>query len=380
MSDHASQATGSESKGLSYGNFADPIGLVWRMLSKGGSIGRSTLAIEALSKLVSPLDWLLSGKEQRAREKAPKSDLPLVLIVGPPRSGTTLMYQVLAHYWDVSYFTNRNAMFPRSPVMAAKLFEKSFAPPESKRQKCNYHSLYGNTAGLRGPNDGFHAWNQFFGEDRYDIPAQLPEELQEKMQQFFAAWLAVTEKPLLNKNNRNTVCFATLAKALPTARFVIVERHPWFVAQSLIKARKWVQGSEKLGWGLGAESVQQGSDHLAYVDAVCRQVANHQKQLREQMQNVQPARFLHTTYEAFCVHPAEFLERAMSWLPSLQLRTGRSLETLGSFKCSEEWSLPEETVERIQSLLPDKVEGQVLVSEPHSSTATETARREHSPP
>lgn len=376
MSDHASQATGSESKGLSYGNFADPIGLVWRMLSKGGSIGRSTLAIEALSKLVSPLDWLISGKEQSLREKAPKSDLPLVLIVGPPRSGTTLMYQVLAHYWDVSYFTNRNAMFPRSPVMAAKLFERSFAPPESKRQKCNYHSLYGNTAGLRGPNDGFHAWNQFFGEDRYDIPAQLPEELQEKMQQFFAAWLAVTEKPLLNKNNRNTVCFATLAKALPTARFVIVERHPWFVAQSLIKARKWVQGSEKLGWGLGAESVQRGTDHLCYVNSVCRQVANHQKQLHEQMQDIPPERFLHTTYEAFCARPAEFLVQAMSRLPEIQLRSNLRLETLTEFQCSDQWSLPVETVERIKSLLPGGGDSLPSIQSPHFSHSPKVAGEE----
>lgn len=376
MSDNSSQASNREAKGLSYGNFADPFGLVWRMLSKGGSIGRSTLSIEALSKLVTPLDWMLSGKERRLRESASESELPLILIVGPPRSGTTLMYQVLAHNWDVSYFTNRNAMFPRSPVMAAKLFERSFTPPKSKKQAGNYKSLYGNTAGLSGPNDGFHVWNQFFGEDRYEIPAQLPQELQTKMQQFFAAWLAVTQKPLLNKNNRNTVCFATLAQALPNARFVVVERHPWFVAQSLIKARKWVQGSKKLGWGLGAESVRQGSDHLGYVDAVCRQVADHQKQLRAQMQDIQPERFLHTTYEAFCARPAEFLEQAMLWLPDIQLRNDGSLDSLTEFKCSDQWSLPDEVVSRIKELMPEGDRSILTVQGPHFSQSPKVAGEE----
>ena len=376
MSNNSSQTGNKEAKGLSYGNFADPIGLVWRMLSKGGRIGRSTLAIEALSKLVTPLDWMLSGKEKRLRESASETELPLVLIVGPPRSGTTLIYQVLAQHWDVSYFTNRNAMFPRSPVMAAKLFERSFTPPNSRNQARNYNSLYGNTAGLSGPNDGFHVWNQFFGEDRYEIPVQLPQELQTNMHQFFAAWLTVTGKPLLNKNNRNTVCFATLAKALPNARFLVVERHPWFVAQSLIKARKWVQGSKKLGWGLGAESVPHGSDHLSYVDAVCRQIANHQKQLRAQVQDIQPERFLHTTYEAFCARPAEFLEQSLSWLPSLRLREGWSLEALGSFKCSDQWSLPEETVERVKSLLPEGDFSMSSLQGPHFSQSPSVAGEE----
>ncbi|MEQ8835618.1 MAG: sulfotransferase, partial [Lacipirellulaceae bacterium] len=248
--------------------------------------------------------------------------------------------------------------------------------PASKKQGTKYNSLYGNTAGLRGPNDGFHIWNQFFGEDRYDIPERLSDELQTEMQRLFAAWLEITKRPLLNKNNRNTVCCATIANALPNARFVIVERRPWFVAQSLIKARKWVQGSKKLGWGLGAESVQQGTDHLAYVEAVCKQVANHQKQLHIQMQAIQPERVLYTTYESFCSDPAEFVEQAMAWLPEISMRDGRTLESLSPFRCSDKWSLPAETVDRIQSLLPESIDGKAEVPRPHFSQATEVARRE----
>ncbi|QDS99008.1 sulfotransferase [Adhaeretor mobilis] len=349
------------SRRISYGNFADPFGLIWRMLSEGGRIGLSTLTIEAISKIVKPLDWALQGREQRLRESAPKSEQPIVLIVGPPRSGTTLIYQVLAKHWDVSYFTNRNAMFPRSPVSAAKLFEKSFVPPDG-----NYNSLYGNTSGLAGPNDGFHIWNEFFGEDRYEIPDQLPESLQISMQQLFNAWAKITQKPMLNKNNRNTVCMAALADCLPMAKFIIIERHPWFVAQSLIQARKWVQGSKKLGWGLGAETVQGKVDSLDYVDSVCHQVSKYHLQLQNQIARIDPQRVFQTSYEAFCERPAQFVQEASAWLPAIPKRDGESSESLRPFRVSDSWKLAEEIVERIQLRLPEPSVSNTASSSPLS--------------
>ena len=48
---------------------------------------------------------------------APRIDRP-IFIVGPHRSGTTLLYRILARHGDVGYFNRGDHRFPRSPVFA----------------------------------------------------------------------------------------------------------------------------------------------------------------------------------------------------------------------------------------------------------------------
>jgi len=38
---------------------------------------------------------------------------PPIFIVGAPRSGSTLLYQLLAYYYNFSYFTNYSSLFYR---------------------------------------------------------------------------------------------------------------------------------------------------------------------------------------------------------------------------------------------------------------------------
>lgn len=70
------------------------------------------------------------------------------------------------------------------------------------------------------------------------------------MKEFFDAWSTALPKPFLNKNNRNVGCAELLARLLPETRFVVVRRNPLLVAQSLVTARRQVQGDKTIGWGL----------------------------------------------------------------------------------------------------------------------------------
>ena len=46
-----------------------------------------------------------SGSTHKALEKPP------IFIIGPPRSGSTLLYQVLTSYFDLSYFKNLHSKY-----------------------------------------------------------------------------------------------------------------------------------------------------------------------------------------------------------------------------------------------------------------------------
>ncbi len=283
-----------------YANFRDPTGLLKRMLLSKDRAAHSALYRAAAAMLLQPLDLILERVERRKLQEAKASDLPMVFIVGAPRSGTTLLYQTLAHFLPVTYFTNWSALFPRAPITAS-LWADRFL----KAKRFDDRSFYGNVAGLAAPNDGFDVWNRWLGADRYRASQQIDESAKREMKFFFNAWLAAFEKPFINKNNRNTDCVGLLASTFEHAYFIEVRRHPVYVAQSLLLARLRIQGSKEIGWGL--RSVD-GAPGKSGVDEVCDQVFNIEMKLRADKQSLAPNRFMEIPYEQFCRDPRSFVQ------------------------------------------------------------------------
>ena len=276
--------------------------------------------------------------------------LPLVLIVGSSRAGTTLVYQVLARYLPVTYFTNLSALFPRSPLTASRLFLRGDARPRGPLR--NY---YGNTAGLAGPNDGFHIWNRWLGMDRYHAPDTLPEAAVAGMRQFFSAWTGTFGRALLNKNNRNADCVGLLGRALPEATFIVVRRNPADVAQSLLLARQVVQGDKRRKWGVRSYDQESPADPLGYVDSVCRQVTEVEHRLRRDVSTLPPGRVVEVGYEEFCADPAQALERISGRVWSAPVDTSAARRELHLKARSAEGRVSPAELERIERCLSERV-------------------------
>jgi LPS sulfotransferase NodH len=341
----------SAAKTASYSNFRDPVGLVLRMLRSREPAARAALWRAGAEMLLAPLDWLLGGFEsRRLRQVATDApSLPQFLIVGAPRSGTTLVYQTLASRLPFSYFNNLSALFPRSVITISRLWPRPFVPPRGDAR-----SYFGHTAGLRGVNEGLHVWNRWLGEDRNAAPRALDAQAGRDMRRFFAAWSQAFGGPLLNKSNRNGLCIGALADALPTAVFVVVKRNPLFTAQSLLRARKTIQGDEAEGWGVGAarEGRVPGADALA---DVADQVLYCDEVMRAQVQALPAGRVIEVSYEDFCRDPAGHVQRVWERLraacpASLQLAPPR-LEGLQPMQSTERAMLDEAQFERLRELL-----------------------------
>ena len=327
----------------SLSNFTDPFGLVGRMLKSGNRAAYAALFREGLRLGAIPFDSMLGTVERRRLAKAPVLDLPLIFIVGAPRSGTTLIYQALAAFLDVTFPTNLTAMFPKSPLTVARLQRWI---PWSERP--DFNNFYGQTTRFRGPNDAFHLWNKWLGEDRY-LPAQeISDEAASDMRRFFDTWTSTIGKPFLNKNNRNAYAVKLLAQKLPNARFVVVRRNPMFVAQSLIIARENIQGDKSLAWGLQSVSTTQTADSLAYVDEVCRQVIEIDIELDRQLATVSEDRVFGVTYEGFCDNPAGSIRAIAEAFDGVRLNDRLDLAELPPFQVSQELSISKEEQIRIQ--------------------------------
>ena len=72
-----------------------------------------------------------------------RTDLPVVLVLGGSRTGSTLLYQTLASSLPFSYLPNLSALLPDAPILATRLSERWFG-----RRKGDFVNFYGSVAGL----------------------------------------------------------------------------------------------------------------------------------------------------------------------------------------------------------------------------------------
>jgi len=284
---------------MGYSNFKDPIGLLKRMLLSGNKVAYSVLVREFLSKLLIPVDFVLRPTERRIlKSEKKKLKRPMILILGGSRSGTTLLYQTLVRYLDVSYVSNFISAFASSPISAYSLF-KNIIPKAGK----SFQNYYGSVAGLGGPNDAFVIWNRWLGEDRNRIPNRIEATSKRDMKNFFQTWFAVSKKPFINKNNRNSLCAPLFAEVFDNVVFVEIHRNPIYVAQSLVLSRRMVQGSDKVGWGVLGSDSQTNHDSLHYIDEICEQVYTVDQIIAKGREKIKSEDYIRISYEEFCRNP-----------------------------------------------------------------------------
>jgi len=322
-------------------SFRDPLGLAWRLMQSGNRAAYGSVLRLPLAWLARPLDRRFARAEQRRIEQASSSNLPIVLLVGAPRSGSTLLYQTLTACLEVSYFPNLVDLFPLSPITATAKLGAQAGPQ-------NFHNFYGQTRGLSGPNDGFSIWDRWLGEDRYGAKSAVTESQSAEMQRFFNAWLGEFNKPILNKNNRNTDCVMMLAEALPNTHFVHIHRSPYFTIQSLIASRDFVQGDKHLAWGVASREQNKGA--FGYVDDVCDQVIDVHEQMEQAREQLGSERFLDVSYETLCADPASIVRSVAAAIPGVGTNE-LAIEKLKKFNPSSGSSLKPGERSRVQDRL-----------------------------
>ena len=97
--------------------YGDVFGLLARTLRSGHPAARSAVVHTALGLIAQPGDLLLRRFDRRIEARIPAPSAPIVIVCGPPRSGTTLVEQTLLRHLPVTYFSNLTNIFPdrRSP-------------------------------------------------------------------------------------------------------------------------------------------------------------------------------------------------------------------------------------------------------------------------
>jgi LPS sulfotransferase NodH len=326
-------------------HFHDFWGLAFRVIRSRNPAARFAMQNALLGLLLTPLDLLLSIAEMQLYKKASKSKLPLIFVCGAPRSGTTLITQVLIAHLPVCYINNITAVFPRSPIVANLLFGK----PQGQKA-LDYSSYYGKTLHFSGPNDALYIWDRWFGTDRTRIPSALSLSDQEQIIRFFGAYEQVFQRPVLNKNNSLDTCASLIAAVLENSYFLCMTRDPLYLAQSLLRARTDIHGDVQTPYGV-TNSSNPTVRRKDYIEDVCEQVLFHEEKMREQQRIIGAERFWIVSYEEFCAAPYKLLARVSEHILRQPLQTEQIAKSLQPFDNSNKIRLDRELFANIERTL-----------------------------
>ncbi len=277
-------------------HFRHPVQLARRLVRTGDRAALQAMAFAALGVVTTPLDLALAPVERRLGASPRSQPHPVILVCGPPRAGTTVVYQALVSSLPVAYLSNVVTMFPRAPLVASKWsgLARADAPHD-------LHSFYGKTSGLRGTCDALGIWDSWFGDDRTRPNLALSEKQRAAMRQFFTAADEVFRRPLCCKNNSLNVLAHVVADLM---------RRNEALAASLYRARTDIHGDLSQPYGLTAASVDptfvEPSDP---VESVIEQVRFFERVVADQQARLGSERFWQVSYEEFCQRPGDLIQR-----------------------------------------------------------------------
>lgn len=229
-----------------------------------------------------------------------------IFIIGPPRSGTTALYQLLTNKFYFSYINRLMNLFYYSPLLMAKI---SHLLAGFSKKKTNMKSYYGKVSGMLSPDEGNLYWNHLLPEinDTDYIPKGSCSEQQiYEIRRLVQGLHYIVEQPFLSKKPSNAVRLAPLNEAFPRALYIVIFRDPVYNAQSLYIARH-KRKVDKHGWCACKPKEYPAICHYdSILQSVC-QVYYILKQIEED-KGLFENRMVELRYEDLCEKPAMNLD------------------------------------------------------------------------
>ena len=256
----------------------------------GARVGAAVRALRARTRRT--LNRSVLQRLELAR--ADSSDRPLehapLIVVGAPRSGSTLLYQLLVQRFDVTYLANRHCALFGAPSLVERLGGRRASPA------ADYSSKHGLTAGAWGPSECGPFWYRFFRKSPQHVTLAdvAPDDLRRLRGAIRALGLAGA-RPLVFKNLLCALRLGPIAAALPEARFLVIRRELEEHARSILAARLRANGEVDSWWSVEPPGWQELQARPAAEQAVGQIEAIH-SEIDDVRAQVGRSRFFDVSY------------------------------------------------------------------------------------
>jgi hypothetical protein len=244
-------------------------------------------------------------------------DHPVIFVMGPLRSGTTLFMQLLAATGLIAYPTNLLSRFYGAPLVGARIQQILTDPRYNFRNELSdfnmqpsYDSENGKTRGVLSPNEFWYFWRRFlpFGEIDWLPDKKLHKTVETGgLVRELVGLTKILGKPFALKAMILNYNIAFLDAIFERALFVQLRREPVANVASILAARERQLGSKTAWYSFKIpeypqlkelDPIMQAAGQLHYINSAV------QKGIRA----VTDARKLVVDYEDLCQRPRDVME------------------------------------------------------------------------
>jgi hypothetical protein len=249
----------------------------------------------------------------------PGSDFKPIFIVGPARSGTTLVYQYLVYVLKVCFITNLMNRYPEGAVILWRSLGRAGA------RDSTFSNALGRTVGINGPSQGIAFWERLYQE---------PSEENEALVTTTIASLQKYERgPFVSKWQGHNPHIQLLDRIFSSPVFLLVTRDAGNTALSVHSNWKKIGRDVHSPLSKPTRSYHQAAGDDLFHNA-CAYVAAARTDLETDLAQVRYS--YRISYEEFCASPRSEAERFVNWYfgigQRLQSRDPRRLEEVSSFE------------------------------------------------
>ncbi len=308
----------------------------WGALISGNRAAYLAMGIRALAPFTRSLDTLMRLVPS---DEVDPTRVPAAFMVGPPRSGATVIFQSLASALPAVYPTNAHALFPFLGSEIVDGISRIIG-----RRPVNLQSFLGYTAGLRGVYEAneFFEWPEI-GDQNLSAPQR--QRLRERYHRLIRQLSPKPGECVIVKNARRYDAVAALHQAVPTLVFVRVRRNLVEVVASAVRAYRDMGSFHPVPPEL--HNVSRDDP----IEFGVRQICAIEDALDTQWQGVAPEARLDISYEAFCHDPKPFIEALAYNRLNLPRGSVTMAHPICNLRPSRRTKVSPEEMDRIRQLL-----------------------------
>ncbi len=270
-----------------------------------------------LFKYSSPFTKIL---EKRAIKKYAKkgSNYSPVFIIGAPRSGSTILYQLITSYFDFLYINNFINL-AREITFIGFLLNHKFL---KKKAHNSFESKFGDTSndGLLAPNEGLF-WYKWLPKNKHYVhPDELSIKQKQAMKDYFHAIMNKTQKSLVIKNLSFSMRLELIKDLFPDAKIIFIRRNPVNIVQSIYKVKRKLNIKDNQLWSIKPPNYKE-LEKLPIIEQVVKQVFYIEKNIFDSLSKYNQEQYIELKYEELkdCREKINVLSSFLGLKPSSEI-------------------------------------------------------------
>jgi hypothetical protein len=216
-----------------------------------------------------------------------------IFIIGNPRTGSTLLYQIITYRYDLLFINNFICKLSFMPLVAFVSSKILF-----KKNHNNFKSDYGSTSkyGFKSPSECGRFWYRWFPRNKHFISKKdISKQKKIEIKKTINAIQNLQKKDLVFKNLMNSQRIDLIKSILPNSKFIYINRDELHVCISILKARRKIAVSDSDFWSVKPKNFQK-INSLQIHEKIVEQVFENKKQIEKDIKNIPENRVLKIDY------------------------------------------------------------------------------------